>query len=43
MESASPASFLIENEPYYLSTANEIEVFEAAYRARLPVMPQWPG
>jgi nitric oxide reductase NorQ protein len=42
MESASPASFLIENEPYYLSTANEIQVFEAACRARLPVMLKGP-
>lgn len=42
MESASSTSYLIEDEPYYLSAANEIQVFEAAYRAHLPVMLKGP-
>jgi nitric oxide reductase NorQ protein len=42
METAASASFIIENEPYYLSTANEIQVFEAAYQAKLPVMLKGP-
>jgi nitric oxide reductase NorQ protein len=29
-------------EPYYLAVAREIELFEAAYRARLPVMLKGP-
>jgi nitric oxide reductase NorQ protein len=29
-------------EPYYLSTGNEIQIFEAAYDARLPVMLKGP-
>ncbi|MCG6911565.1 MAG: CbbQ/NirQ/NorQ/GpvN family protein [Deltaproteobacteria bacterium] len=33
---------MIEAEPYYLSTDNEIEVFEASYDARLPVMLKGP-
>ncbi|MCP4686479.1 MAG: CbbQ/NirQ/NorQ/GpvN family protein [Desulfobacterales bacterium] len=35
-------SYTIEEEPYYLSTGNEIELFEAAYDARLPVMLKGP-
>jgi nitric oxide reductase NorQ protein len=37
---ASP--YLIDRAPYYLSTGNEIEQFEAAFRARLPVMLKGP-
>lgn len=33
---------LTEDEPYYLGTGNEIEMFEAAYKARLPVMLKGP-
>ena len=36
------ASYLIKREPYYLSTANEIRIFEAAYDAKLPVMLKGP-
>lgn len=33
---------LIQKEPYYLSTADEIRMFEAAFTARLPVMLKGP-
>lgn len=33
---------LIEKEPYYLETGNEIPLFEAAYDARLPVILKGP-
>ncbi len=33
---------IMENEPYYLSSGNEINMFEAAYEARLPVMLKGP-
>jgi nitric oxide reductase NorQ protein len=33
---------VIAIEPYYLSTGNEIELFEASYDARLPVMLKGP-
>jgi nitric oxide reductase NorQ protein len=42
MNSSASASYLIDDEPYYLSTANEIQVFEAAYQAKLPVMLKGP-
>jgi len=35
-------SYLIEQEPYYLSSGDEIGMFEAAYDARLPVMLKGP-
>lgn len=35
-------SIVIQAEPYYLSTGNEIQTFEAAYDARLPVMLKGP-
>lgn len=39
----TPASqHLIDQTPYYLSTGGEIEQFEAAFRARLPVMLKGP-
>lgn len=34
--------FLIANEPYYRPVADEVTVFEAAYRHRLPVMLKGP-
>ena len=37
-----PGGFIIQNEPYYLRTGNEIPLFEAAYDARLPVMIKGP-
>jgi nitric oxide reductase NorQ protein len=33
---------LIQKEPYYLSTGDEIRMFEAAFDARLPVMMKGP-
>jgi nitric oxide reductase NorQ protein len=38
----SPSSYLIRKEPYYLSTGNEIKLFEAAYDAKLPLMMKGP-
>lgn len=32
----------LRDEPYYLALADEIELFEAAYRARLPVLLKGP-
>ncbi len=37
-----PGAANVEAEPYYLSTGNEIQTFEAAYDARLPVMLKGP-
>jgi len=34
--------YLIEKEPYYLETGDEIRLFDAAYSARLPVMLKGP-
>lgn len=34
--------FLIREEPYYLAVADEVNLFEAAYAARLPVMLKGP-
>lgn len=34
--------YLIEEQPYYRPVANEIELFEAAYAARMPVMLKGP-
>jgi nitric oxide reductase NorQ protein len=42
MESLEPSVYNIEQEPYYLSTGDEIQIFEAACRARLPVMLKGP-
>ena len=35
-------SYLIEKEPYYLQSKNEVDIFKAAYDARLPVMLKGP-
>ena len=35
-------SYLIEKEPYYVQTENEVAIFEAAYDALLPVMLKGP-
>jgi len=37
-----PIAAVMEVEPYYLSTGSEIQTFEAAYDARLPVMLKGP-
>jgi nitric oxide reductase NorQ protein len=42
MEALDPSVYHIEQEPYYLSTDNEIQIFEAACRAKLPVMLKGP-
>jgi nitric oxide reductase NorQ protein len=34
--------YKVENEPYYLPVAQEVELFETAYQARLPVMLKGP-
>ncbi len=38
----SAHSHFIEEEPYYLSTGNEIDMFDAAFKAKLPVMLKGP-
>ncbi len=38
----SLANFIIAEEPYYRPVGNEVAVFEAAYRHRLPVMLKGP-
>ena len=37
-----PETYFIEYEPYYESVGDEIEVFEAAYRNRLPILLKGP-
>lgn len=34
--------YVVENEPFYVPTSDEIEVFEAAYRQRVPVLLKGP-
>ncbi len=34
--------YLIKEMPYYLETSNEIEIFESAYKSKLPVMLKGP-
>ena len=34
--------YKVENEPYYLPVGQEVELFEAAYSAKLPVMLKGP-
>jgi len=35
-------NYLIEKEPFYVQSKNEVAIFEAAYDARLPVMLKGP-
>lgn len=42
MHTTDASSFFIEEEPYYLSTDNEVRVFESAWQAKLPVMLKGP-
>jgi nitric oxide reductase NorQ protein len=42
VESQRIEDFRLSEEPYYLPLRNEIEVFEAAYSSRLPVMLKGP-
>jgi len=37
-----PQQYVIKNEPFYEPVANEIELYEAAYNARMPVMLKGP-
>ena len=34
--------YMITEEPFYQSVANEVELYEAAYAERLPVMVKGP-
>jgi nitric oxide reductase NorQ protein len=38
----SPQQYLIKTEPYYEAVADEIELYEAAYNVRMPVMLKGP-
>ncbi|MEW6581365.1 MAG: CbbQ/NirQ/NorQ/GpvN family protein [Actinomycetota bacterium] len=42
VESQRIEDFRLSDEPYYLPLRNEIELFEAAYHSRLPVMLKGP-
>ena len=37
-----PQQYVIKNEPYFEPVANEIELYEAAYNARMPMMLKGP-
>lgn len=37
-----PQQYIIKDEPYYESVSNEIELYEAAYNARMPMMLKGP-
>ena len=34
--------YIIKSEPYYEAVTNEIELYEAAYNARMPMMLKGP-
>ncbi len=42
MERPQASSYLIGQEPFYLSTDNEVRIFESACEAKLPVMLKGP-
>lgn len=42
IEKQGTESLIISKEPYYMESGNEIEVFEAAFGAKLPVMLKGP-
>lgn len=42
VESQPVQEFRLSKEPYYLPLGNEVELFEAAYKAKLPVMLKGP-
>ena len=42
VRSAESASSRLNNEPWYLPLADEVQMFEAAYQARLPVLLKGP-
>jgi nitric oxide reductase NorQ protein len=37
-----PQQYIIQDEPYYESVSNEIDLYEAAYNARMPMMLKGP-
>jgi nitric oxide reductase NorQ protein len=42
MSKADTQQYLIKDEPYYREVTNEIELYEAAYNARMPMMLKGP-
>ena len=38
----TPEEYFIETEPYYEPTGNEVEIFEAAYNNKLPILLKGP-
>lgn len=42
MSEINPNQYLIREEPYYRPVAQEVELYEAAYAARMPVMLKGP-
>jgi len=42
MEPLDPSAYYIQREPYYLSTDDEVRIFETACQAKLPVMLKGP-
>ncbi|MBI4497780.1 MAG: hypothetical protein HY689_07780, partial [Chloroflexi bacterium] len=34
--------YIVRDEPYYLPIADEVEIFETAYRAKIPVLLKGP-
>ena len=41
-KSYKPEEYFVENEPYYEPVADEIEVYEAAYKNKLPILLKGP-
>ena len=37
-----PKQYIIKDEPYYESVSNEVELYQAAYNARMPMMLKGP-
>lgn len=42
LETVDSSSFIIEKEPFYVNTDNEVEIFASAWRTKLPVMLKGP-
>ena len=42
MQNSKTSAFTISEEPYYLSTGNEIDLFKAAWQSKQPVMLKGP-
>jgi hypothetical protein len=42
MEPREAAAYLIEKEPFYVGSGDEIALFTAAWQAKLPVMLKGP-